>query len=158
MRAVGLAILWSSANLPIIRGPMPPKFIFDSFRWSVPPWFIDESIFCIQFSPVSRRARPCSLSFFSRWNSPENVKNTVVCIPIAAPVVARISCGHTLSMSPLQAKITSFLGLSSSAISPSPLPDDETEHALGLGLFDQPVAGRTALGREVLDRPGAGGQ
>src|SRR6266571_2148397 len=119
---------------------------------------MEESIFCIQFSPVRRRVRPCFLSFLSSGNSPQNVKNTVVSMPIAAPVVARINCGHTLSRSPLQAKITSFLGLPSSDISRSPLPDDETEHALGLGLLDQLVAGRTAPGREVRDRPGVGGQ
>src|SRR5205823_776712 len=158
MRAVGLAILWSSASLPIIRGPMPAKFIFESFRWSVPPRFIDETIFCIQFSPVSRRARPCSLSFFSRGNSPQKVKNTVVCMPIAAPVVARISCGHTLSRSPLQAKITSFLSFSSSAISSSPLPDDETEHTVVSGLLHELVAGRTAPCREVRNGSGIGGQ
>jgi hypothetical protein len=61
-----------------------------------------ESIFCIQFSPVMRT------SFFTSGNSPQNVKNTVVSRPIAAPVVDRISVGHTWSRSPDQAKMTSL--------------------------------------------------
>src|SRR6266542_3470027 len=39
-----------------------------NFRCSVPPWFMDDSSFCIQFSPVSRRFRPCFRSFFSSGN------------------------------------------------------------------------------------------
>ena len=61
------------------------------------------TIFCIQFSPVRWT------SSFTNENRPQNVKKTVVSIPMAAPVVARIICGQTLSRSPLHAMITSFL-------------------------------------------------
>jgi len=47
-------------------------------------------------------------SSFTTENSPQNVKKIVVGMPIAAPVVARIICGHTLSSSPLHAMITSL--------------------------------------------------
>ncbi len=77
----------------------------------MPPRFIVDSIFCIQFSPVMRT------SFFTSGNRPQNVKNTVVCIPIAAPLVARINVGHMRSSSPLHAKITSLSGIASSIAS-----------------------------------------
>ena len=82
---------------------MPPKFIFDSPRCSVPPRFMTDIIFCIQFSPV------ILTSFLTSGNNPQNVKKTVVCMPIAAAVVARMKVGQIRSRSPLQAMITSFL-------------------------------------------------
>jgi len=44
----------------------------ESFKWSMPPRFIIDSIFCIQLSPVIRT------SFFTSGNRPQKVKNTVV--------------------------------------------------------------------------------
>ena len=41
-------------SVPIIHGPMPRKFIFESFRWSMPGRCMSDSIFCIQFSPTMR--------------------------------------------------------------------------------------------------------
>ncbi len=86
-----------------MAGPAPAKFIFDRPRCSVPPRFIIDIIFCIQFSPVM-----CT-SFRTRGKSPQNVKKMVVSMPIAAPVVPRMNVGQILSRSPLQAMITSFL-------------------------------------------------
>ena len=88
-----------------MAGPAPAKFIFDKPRCSVPPRFIIDIIFCIQFSPVMRT------SFFTSGNSPQKVKNTVVCMPIAAAVVARMNVGQIRSRSPLHAKITRFVCL-----------------------------------------------
>ena len=85
-----------------MAGPIPAKFILPSFRCSVPPRFIIESIFCIQFSPVSRT------SFLTSGNNPQNVKKIVVSMPIAAPVVPRMNEGQILSRSPLHAMITSL--------------------------------------------------
>src|SRR5581483_2846970 len=166
----GLATECSFASFFIIAGPAPAKFIFPSFRCSTPGWSIIATIFCIQFSPVIRT------SSLTSENRPQNVKKIVVCIPIAAPAVARIICGHTLSRSPLHAMITSFLcACSSCSCTGTPtvasstaieltslLADHEAEHAALLRVLEELVAGRRAprdevghrsrIGRERLDQ------
>src|SRR6266536_1806925 len=160
----GLATLCSLARCIIIALPAPAKFIFDSFRWPVPPRFIIESIFCIQFSPVRRT------SFFTSGKRPQKVKKTVVSFPMAAPVVARIRVGQILSSSPLQAKITSFsvssgfwaasstAGCSSVAmlISRLLLLEEEAVDTALLGVLHQRVAGRLRPGLEVGHRARVG--
>ena len=51
----------------------------------MPPRFIIDIIFCIQFSPVM-----CT-SLLTSGNRPQNVKKIVVSMPIAAPVVPRMN-------------------------------------------------------------------
>src|SRR5450759_3848259 len=167
----GLATWCSLARWFIIAGPAPAKFIFDSFRCSSPPRFIIESIFCIQFSPVMRTW------FLTSGKRPQNVKNTVVSLPIAAPVVARINVGQTLSSSPLQAKMTSFSACSGffSAICSADCPSggfsivltlisdllllqDEVENAGHLAGLEQGVPRRLRPGLEVGDGTGVGGE
>ena len=59
-------------------------------------------IFCIQLSPVMRTPG------FTIANSPQNVKNTLDSMPLAAAVVARIVVGQMRSRSPPQAMIVSL--------------------------------------------------
>src|SRR5215207_1692106 len=156
-----------------MAGPMPAKFIFPSLRCSVPPRFIIDIIFCIQFSPVM-----CT-SLRTSGNSPQKVKKIVISSPMAAPVVPRMNVGHTLSRSPDQAMITSLscgtcsgcagAAAGSAAASSvastvlmtsasSALPDDESVHAGVLGLLDELVPGRRAPGVEVGHGTGVGGK
>src|SRR6266568_5896590 len=137
----------------------------------MPPRFISDSIFCIQFLPVTR------FSFFTRGNRPQKVKKMVVSWPMAADVVARIRVGQILSSSPLQAKMTSFLAVSGTGcciassmptlgvsvglvtlIALSPLLQDEAVDAAVLALFHEGVSGRLAPGGEVRNRSGIGRQ
>src|SRR5579859_3888882 len=164
MSSCGLATWCSLARCSIIAGPAPAKFIFESFKCSSPPRFIIESIFCIQFSPVMRT------SFLTSGKRPQNVKKTVVSLPIAAPAVARISVGQILSSSPLQAKIVSLsivAGFGSAVcgcsrvltlISELLLLQDETENAAGLARLHQPVAGGLRPGLEVGHGARVGGE
>ena len=59
-------------------------------------------IFCIQLSPVMRTPG------FTIANNPQNVKNTLDSMPLAAAVVARIVVGQMRSRSPPQAMIVSL--------------------------------------------------
>ena len=93
--SLGLATPYCLARRPIIQGPIPRKFIFESFRWLMPGRCIADSILCIQFSPVIRFE-----SLTKTWR-PQNVTNTRVRTPIAALVEARISVAQTFSRSPL---------------------------------------------------------
>src|SRR5450759_4682414 len=167
----GLATWCSLARWFIIAGPAPAKFILDSFRCWSPPRFIVDSIFCIQFSPVMRTW------FLTSGKRPQNVKKTVVSLPIAAPVVARIRVGQILSSSPLEAKITSFsvcsafFSASCSAncasggfsivltlMSDLLLLEDEMEDGALLRGLHQRVAGRLCPRFEIGDRTGVGGE
>src|SRR5712691_8182760 len=137
----------------------------------MPPRFISDSIFCIQFLPVTR------FSFFTRGNRPQKVKKMVVSWPIAADVVARIRVGQILSSSPLQAKMTSFFAVSGTGsciassmptvgfsvgvialMACSPLLQEEAVDAAVLALFHDGVSGRLAPGSEVRHRSGIGRQ
>src|SRR5579859_412674 len=160
----GLATWCSLARCSIIAGPAPAKFIFESFRCASPPRFIIESIFCIQFSPVIRT------SFLTRGKSPQKVKKTVVSLPMAAPVVARIRVGQILSSSPLHAKIVSLStvsGFGSAAagrssvvtlISELLLLQDEMEDSVGHARLHQRIAGCLRPGLEVGHGAGVGGE
>src|SRR6266852_2410217 len=136
-----------------------------------PPRFMSESIFCIQLSPVMRT------SFFTSGKSPQKVKKTVVSLPIAAAVVARMSVGQTLSSSPLHANMTNrstnsgFLSATASApcaaggfssvlmlISNLLLPQDEAVDAAALARLGKRVACGLRPGLEVRDGAGVRGE
>src|SRR3990172_3998679 len=93
--SVGLATPYFFARTPIIQGPIPRKFIFESLRWLIPGRCISESIFCIHVSPVTRTS-----SFTQGWG-PQKVMKTFVLTPLAAAVVARMSDAQVFSRSPL---------------------------------------------------------
>src|SRR5215472_14078472 len=109
-------------------------------------------------------------SFLTSGKSPQNVKNTVVSLPIAAPVVARIRVGQILSSSPLQANMTSFSacpGFFSAICSKTSgtfsemsvlmsgllLLEDEAVNAAFLARLEQRVAGALRPGPEIGNRP-----
>jgi hypothetical protein len=83
------------ASVPIIHGPMPRKFIFESFRWLIPGRCMTLSIFCIQVRPVMRTSSRTKV-----W-SPQKVRKIFVGTPLAAAVEARISDAQVFSRSPL---------------------------------------------------------
>ena len=74
---------------------MPRKFIVLSLRWAMPGRCIALIIFCIQFSPVIRTP-----GFTNVWR-PQKVTNTLVGVPMAPAVEARIMAAQVFSRSPL---------------------------------------------------------
>ena len=87
--------MYCLASLRIIHGPMPRKFILDSLRWAMPGRCMMDSIFCIQLSPVIRLP-----GFTNVWR-PQKVTKTLVGMPIAPAVEARIMAAQVFSSSPL---------------------------------------------------------
>jgi len=83
------------ASLNIIHGPMPRKFILDSLRCLMPGRDMMDSIFCIQFWPVTRLPSRTKV-----WR-PQKVTNTLVVMPSEAEVEARIIAAQVFSSSPL---------------------------------------------------------
>src|SRR5688572_10977998 len=88
-------------------------------------------IFCIQLSPVMRTPG------FTIANSPQNVKNTLDSMPLAAAVVARMVVGQMRSRSPPHAMIVSLFFFFTSPFE-------------GLDSLQQV---RDGLGRDALDGP-----
>src|SRR5574338_1036478 len=75
----------------------------------MPGRFMNESIFCIQFSPVIR------IPGFTSGKKPQKVKKMLTCWPLAAADEARMVVAHVRSRSPLSQMMSSspvFFGVS----------------------------------------------
>src|SRR5450759_710855 len=98
--SMSLATLFAAIILLNIHRPMPPKLNMDGFDLVMSPPYIMPSILPKRLLPVG--------FVFLRARRPQNVKNMVTSIPMAAPPVAMMNAPNNLSKSPLMATIVIF--------------------------------------------------
>ncbi len=91
--SVSFATLLAPIILPNIQRPMPPKLKCEGFDFEMSPPYIMPSILPKKVLPV--------LMLFRIARRPQNVKNIVTFMPMAAAPVAMMNAPNNLSMSPL---------------------------------------------------------